>query len=517
MRMTIRAAVAVAFAMVASAAGARDLMIGSKLDPSSLDPHYFNSADTVHPQTHVFERLIDLDREGALTPALALSWTALDPLTWEFKLRPGVTFHNGAPFTAHDVAFTFARIPSVKSPGPFTGYTKQVTGLEIVDDLTLRMKTAQPHPFLPIDLSVVFIVSRTTSMEATTADYNSGKAAIGTGPYRLVQFAPGDRAVFEAVPNHWAGRQPWDRVVFRTIKNDAARVAALLSGDVELIDLLPLNSLSTLKRDARIALFQRPAARVMYVQMDSDRDVSPHAAGPDGRNPLKDRRVRKALSLAIDRNVIVTNVLEGAGAPASQMASPGTPGFSAKLQPDRFDVAQARRLLAEAGYPNGFKLTIHGTSDRYPNGDKVAQALAQFYARLGIETQVQLVPNAVFFPQASRLEYSFFLAGYGSVDPSVYLRTVLHSFDQAKALGSSNRGRYANPRVDALVQQALVTLDDARRNALMAEAFELAEGEDQAVISVYWPTYDFAGLAGRVVFTPDANGTMSALWAKPAP
>jgi peptide/nickel transport system substrate-binding protein len=502
--------------LAASPLQARDLVIGSKLDPSSLDPHYFNSADTVHPQTHVFERLIDLDREGALTPGLALSWKSIDPLTWEFKLRPGVTFHNGAPFTAHDVAFTFERIPTVKSPGPFTGYTKQVTGLEIVDDLTLRMRTAAPHPFLPIDLTVVFIVSRTTGMEATTADYNTGKAAIGTGPYRLVQFSPGDRVIFEAVPNHWSGRQPWNRVIFRTIKNDAARVAALLAGDVELIDLLPLNSLSTLKSNARVALFQRPAARVMYVQMDSDRDVSPHAAGPDGRNPLKDRRVRKALSLAIDRNLLVSNVLEGAGAPASQMASPGTPGFSSKLQVDRYDPAAARRLLAEAGYPNGFKLTIHGTSDRYPNGDKVAQALAQFYTRIGVETQVALVPNAVFFPQASRLEYSFFFAGYGSVDPSVYLRTVLHSFDQAKALGSSNRGRYANPRVDALVQQALVTLDDTRRNALMAEAFELAEGEDQAVISVYWPTYDFAGQKDKVVFTPDANGTMSALWAKPA-
>jgi peptide/nickel transport system substrate-binding protein len=265
-----------------------------------------------------------------------------------------------------------------------------------------------------------------------------------------------------------------------------------------------------------MAVFQRPAARVMYAQMDSDREVSPHAKGKDGKNPLRDPRVRKALSMAIDREAIVRAVLEGAGAPASHMASPGTPGFNAALAVEKYDPAGARKLLAEAGHADGFQLTVHGTSDRYPNGDKVAQAMAQYFARVGIDTRVELVPNTLFFPQASKLEYSFFFAGFGSVDPSVYLRTVLHGFDAAKGLGSSNRGRYKAADVDQAIEKALTTMGDAARNATMAAAFALAEGRDQAVISVYYPTYDFAARKDKVVYTPDADGRTNAILARPA-
>jgi len=225
--------------------------------------------------------------------------------------------------------------------------------------------------------------------------------------------------------------------------------------------------------------------------------------------------VRKALSMAIDRAGLVRAVLEGAGAPASHMASPGTAGFNAAMAVEKYDPAGAKKLLAEAGYPDGFQLTVHGTSDRYPNGDKVAQALAQFFARVGIDAKVELVPNALFFPQASKLEYSFFFAGFGSVDPSVYLRTVLHSFDSVKLWGSSNRGRYKATDVDALIEKALATLDDKERNKMMADAFALAEGRDQALLSIYYPTYDFAGRKDKVVYTPDADGRMNAILAKP--
>lgn len=493
------------------------LTIGTKLDPSSMDPHFFNGAENNSALAHIFDRLVAVDTEGRLQPGLAESWRALSPTEWELRLRRGVRFHDGTPFAARDVLFTFARVPRVEnSPGPFTAYVRNIVSAEAVDDHTVRLRTAAPDPFLPRDLGRVFIISAALGEGVRTPDFNTGRAAIGTGPYRLVEYVPADRLVFARNDAHWSGRPAWGRVVFRPNKSDASRAAALLAGDVDMIDFPAAADLAGMRRRTEFEVVQQPAARIMYVQMDHDREVSPHAQGPDGKNPLRDPRVRRALSLGVDRQAIVDRVLEGAGTPAGHMAVPGQPGASATLKPPPFDPARARALLAEAGYPNGFRLTIHGTSDRYPSGDKVVQAMAQFYSRLGIDVSVQLVPNAAFFPQASRREYSFFFLGYGSDDPSVYLRTVLHSFDRERNLGSSNRGRYANPRVDALIRESLTEMDDARRERLMAEAFELAEGEDVAVISLYYPTYDYVLRRDRVArYTVHTLGNTWAMLAEP--
>ena len=515
-RRALMGAAMLAAATPASAQTSQRLVIGTKLDPSSMDPHYFNGTENLNAQAHVFECLIGVDTEGNLQPMLAESWRSLAPRLWEIRLRRDVRFHDGQPFTADDVILTFARIPKVESsPGSFVTYVSNITRAEARDPHTLHLETATPDPFFPRALSRVFIIPASLGEQVKTADFNNGRAAIGTGPYRLVQYRPSESIVMARNPDWWGGQAAWEEVVLRPLRSDGTRAAALLARDVDMIDFPAAADLERMRRRPELEVMQRPGARVMYIQMDHAREVSPFAQGPNGKNPLQDARVRRALSIGVDRRALTERLLDGSGTPAGQMPVMGQAGSSGRLRPPALDPGAARALLAEAGVAQGFRLTIHGTSDRYPSGDRVVQTLAQYYSRLGIDASVQLVPNNVFYPAASRGEYSFFFLGYASEDPSIYLRTVLHSNDAQRRLGSSNRGRYSNPRVDALIRASLAELDDAKRNAMMAEAFDVAEGEDVAVISLYHPTYDYIMRRSRVSYQPHTLGRTWAMLARP--
>jgi peptide/nickel transport system substrate-binding protein len=223
------------------------------------------------------------------------------------------------------------------------------------------------------------------------------------------------------------------------------------------------------------------------------------------RNPLKDARVRQALSFAINRAAIVDRVMEGAATVASNLLPEGTPGTSAALGVTPFDPERARALLAAAGYPNGFQVTIHATNDRYPNDEKVAQALAQFWTRVGVRTEVATLPNATYFPQASRQAFSVMAAQYGADNVSYAYRALVHTFDRAAGLGTANRTRHSSPRADALVSQALGVMDEAKRNALFAQAADIAIGEEAIIHMIYHPAYIYAARKPLAV-TPWYNG-----------
>jgi peptide/nickel transport system substrate-binding protein len=349
----------------------------------------------------------------------------------------------------------------------------------------------------------IFIVSRSLGEGVKTDDFNAGRAAVFSGPWVLETYRPGEVLELRANPNWWGERSPWSRVTIRTVSNDAARTAALLSGAVAAIDEVSLADLPRLRTDRRVTLTQIPGSRVMYVAMDMDRDESPfvrdRAGNPLTPNPLKDVRVRKALSHAIDRTAIVERVLEGAATPAANLLPDGTPGTNPDLKPTPYDPDRARRLLAEAGLAEGFRVTLHATNDRYPNDDKVAQAIAQFWTRIGVQTEVALQPNATFFAQASRQTFSVMAAQYGASDVSTMYRALVHSYDRAGGLGSANRTRHASPRADALVREALATMDDAKRNALFAEAARIALAEETIIIFVYYPSYVYAARQGLTV------------------
>jgi len=469
--------------LAAGAGVAANLTIALGTDVTALDPHYHNLTPNNNVASHVYGYLVERNEKSQAQPSLATEWKAIDPTTWEFKLRKGVKFHDGSDFTAEDVVASIARVPKVpNSPSPFTAYTKQITKIDVVDPYTIRFRTATPYPLMPSDMSQVAIISKQFA-NASTEDFNSGKAAIGTGPYKLVKFTKGDRIELARNDAWWGGKTPWDKVTLRIVTQDAARVAALLAGDVQVIEAVPTADVARLKTDRKIGLFRQTSDRLMYVHLDSDRAVTPTVTAKDGKplasNPLKDPRVRKALSKMINRPAIVERVMESEAIPAGQVVPDFLFGATKNLKVEAYDPEGAKKLLAEAGYPDGFEVTLHATNNRYVNDAKIAQAIAQMWTRGGIPTKVVAMPSATFFPQATDLKFSVLLAGWstGTGESSSSLKALLMTFNKDKGFGTANRGRYSNTKVDALTEDALQTVDDVKREAYLQRAAELAIGD----------------------------------------
>jgi peptide/nickel transport system substrate-binding protein len=351
------AALALAVAPLALAQKEREVSIGLQAAITSMDPHYHNLSPNNGLLLHVFEPLVKRDPNQKLVPGLATSWRAIDDLTWEFKLRKNVRWHDGSPFTAEDVLFTLKRVPDVpNSPSSFATFTKPIVEARATDPHTLIFKTASPHVLLPSDMGSVYIVSRLHGEKATTADYNSGKAAIGTGPYKLVEYVPNQRVVLKANFGYWGGEEPWDKVTFKILTNSAARVAALLSNDVQMIETVPTSDIARLAQDKKYALSDKVSNRVIYVHLNQwDDKTVPFVTAKDGKplakNPFKDVRVRKALSTAINREAIADRIMEKKAMPAAQLLPDIFPGTSKKLKPPKYDPEAAKEAARRGGLP----------------------------------------------------------------------------------------------------------------------------------------------------------------------
>lgn len=465
-----------------SIAQVKELTVALSTPVTTVDPHFHNLTPNNALVRHVFETLVATDSSQRRIPGLAESWKALSDTEWEFKLRKGVKWHNGEPFTADDVVATLKRVPNVpNSPALFAVFVKPITETIVVDSHTIRFKTANPYPLLPSDLSSVLIIPKSVAETARTEDFNSGKAMIGTGPFRFVEYVAGDRIIVTRNNDYYGKKPDWDKVTFRIITSAPARVAALLSGDVHMIEGVPTADAAKLAKDARVTLSSAVSNRLIYLHMDSNREKnSPFITTADGKpleaNPLRDPKVRQAISKMIDRTAIVSRIMEGQGVPAGQLLDETFFGTSKKLKPDAYDPAGAKKLLAEAGYPNGFGVTLHSPNNRYINDASVAQAVAQYLSRNSIPTKVDTMPSNIFFTRASKLEFSLILAGWGaeSGDTSSPLRALLGTFDAAKGIGAANRGRFSSPELDAMTEAAINTIDDTKRDAMLAAASEKA-------------------------------------------
>lgn len=518
MRKLGGAALAVAvLATPAVPAMAAEVTIGIRSEPSSMDPYFHNLGPNNAMIGHVFERLIDFDSKQQLIPALATSWEAVSDTVWELKLRPNTKFHDGSDFTADDVLYSFERADGYEGGNSsFRIYTKGKT-LTKVDDLTIRIETEQPYPLMPNDLTTVMIMSSEAQGTGDPAknkgieakDFNDGTATIGTGPYKFVEWNKGDSIVLEKNPDYNGSfRQDWDQVTFKFIPAEPARVAALLAGDVDMIDNVPTVDIERLKSDPDLDLSQGVSNRVIYLHLDQFRDQSPFVTDTDGnpidQNPLKDPRVRQAISHLINRGAIVERVMEGVAIPAGQLLPEGFFGRSPNLEPDAYDPAAAKALLEEAGWGDGFGLTIHGPNDRYINDAKIAEAVAQFLTANGIPTQVETMPKNVYFSRASKggpdnsPEFSFILVGWGSGtgEASSPLKSLLATHDPSKGMGASNRGRHSDAEFDKLLNEALATVDDDMRADLLAKATELGIGQNQGIIPLHYQVNTWATRTG---------------------
>ena len=486
-------ALAAILAAAPAATQAQTLRMGVGAQITSVDPHFHNLAPNNAFAAMIFGRLLETDGAGNLGPSIALSWKALSDEVWEFKLRPGVVFHNGTPFTADDFAFTVERIPLVlNSPGSFRTYTNAIKRVEVVDPLTLRVHTNGPYPLLASDLALVPLLSRSTHTGATTERFNSGELAIGTGPFKLAMFRHGERADLVRNDAYWGDKPHWARVDYRIITSAPARASSILAGDIDFIDQVPTADVEKLRAHPAVRLSETSSLRFMYIAFDHSRDErTPFVTTLDGKpidkNPLKDVRVRQALAHAIDRDAIVSRVMEGVAVPINQVVPPGTFGYAEELAYPKPDLAAARRLLAEAGFPQGFAIAIHGSNDRYPNDGKITQAIGQMWTRIGVRTAVEASPFGTFVQRAAKQEFSAFLVSWGNAtgDPTPALRSMLATFDASRGLGSVNRGRYSNPAYDDLLITAMRQLDSAKRERMLQDAAILAIKTDVAVIPLH--------------------------------
>ncbi len=475
---------------LAVTAHAADLRIGMGADVTSIDPHQTNIAPNNAVAWHVFDALTHVDADTRLVPGLATSWRAVDGTTWEFKLRRGVKFHDGSDFTAEDVAFSLDRAVELGNKGgQFANFVRPIVAKQIVDPYTIRFKTATPYAMLPYDLNSIYIVSKKAAAGAATEDFNSGKAASGTGPFKLAAFRRGDRVELLRNDAYWGDKPAWDKVTLRILPADPARTAALLSGDVDAIEMIPTADAARIKSNAAFRLEQKVSWRTIFFHLDQYRDnppgVTDKAGKPLAKNPFKDQRVREAIAMAINRQAVVERAMEGFALPAGNLVAPPVFGHNASIKPAAFDPEAAKKLLAAAGYPDGFSIVLAAPNNRYVNDDQVAQVIAQMLARAGIAvSRVETHPAATYFTKARNGDFGFAMLGWGSFGADLALRTLVASVNADKGYGTWNWGRYSNAKVDLLVEQALASVDPAKREAAAREAMGIAM-KDYAVVPVH--------------------------------
>ena len=469
-------------------AHAAELRIGVGADVTSLDPHHINIGSNTSALWHFYDALTHVNADARLIPGLAESWRTVDATTWEFKLRKGVKFHDGTPLGADDIIASIERARAMeKSGGQFAGFTKAIVGMQAVDALTVRFKTKSAYALLPYDLNSIFIVSK--SMQAASSeDFNAGKFTGGTGPFKLTAFKRGDRIEMTRNEAYWAGAPAWDKVSLRILPNDGPRIAALLAGDVDMIENIPTTDAARLKTRPEFRLAQKVSWRTIFFTMNQGSEQVAGLTSKDGKplpkNPFQDIRVRQAVSKAISRSAIAQRVMEGMALPASNVVAPPVFGYDKALQPEAADVEGAKKLLAAAGYPDGFAMTVYAPNNRYVNDEQVAQAVAQMLTRVGITAKVEAMPVTVYLGRARNGEFPFAMLGWGSFAGDLAIRTLIATPTPDKGYGTWNWGKHSLPAVDKLLDEGFATTDEKKREAIAVQAMDLAM-KNYAVIPVH--------------------------------
>ena len=462
------------------------LTIVRPTDPVSLDPHYETTAPGAWVYSNILESLIAIDEKLELHPKLATSWDVISPTRVRFKLRPGVRFHDGTPLDAAAVKFTLDRALKGTPPGRWASLAGPLAGAEVVDDLTVDVVTSEPFGPILRSLALVYagIVSPTAVVKAGP-DFS--RAPVGTGPFKFVEWKTNTHVILERFADYWGDKAPLDRVVFRVLPEEGARMIALQTGDADMVLFPSPVQLAALRRDPKFAVHEATGLRVVFVGM--------HAKQP----PLDDVRVRSALLHAVDLKAILANILEGAALPARGVLAPGVFGFKDmrldQLYP--FDRGRAKALLAQAGWnpgPDGvmqkggqrLTLTWLAARGRYPKDGEITEAVQAMLRDVGVEAKVEWREWASAFTQFRGDPLSFHLFTLGWVTSSTDADSSLYPLFHSRQLppGGWNTSRYANARVDTLVEQARRSLNQGERERLYGEVQDLL-AKDMVWIPIY--------------------------------
>jgi len=458
----------------------------SQGDYLSADPHAQNEGLNNNVNDFIFEKLTTRGKDLALQPALAVSWESKSPTLWRFNLRKGVTFHDGTPFTADDVVFSIerAQLPSSN----FRVYAGPVGKPRRVDDYTVEIETPGPNPLIHDLLNSVRIVSKAWCVKngaLKPQDFKTGEEtfasrnANGTGPYILVKREPEVGTTLRKNPSWWGIADNRfegnvDEIVYRPIKSDATRMAALVTGEIDFVQDPPLQDVPRLRQDAKVKVLEGLENRVIFLAMDQERDTLKYS-NVKGKNPLKDLRVRQALYAAIDVEAIQRQVMRGLSRPTGAMV----PTFARSFPPLEprlvaYDPAKAKQLLADAGYPEGFEVGLLCPNNRYVNDERICTAITSMWAKVGVKAKLETLPRAQFFQHVDQNNFAIHMYGWGgaATDPGFTVTPILHS--RTGTRGDFNSGRYRDAELDRLGEAAEVELDVAKRSALLLQALQRA-------------------------------------------
>jgi peptide/nickel transport system substrate-binding protein len=471
-----------ALSATVSIANAKTIRIGNQGDALSMDPHSLNESLQLSVTGNVYEGLTGRGKDLSLVPILATSWKQTSATVWRFELRKGVTFHDGTPFTADDVLFTFSRAAGDGSD--MRSYTNEVKEVRKVDSHTVDIETKSAFPILPEVVGTLYIMSKKWSEDnqaTKPVDRRKGIEnaasfrANGTGPFRVRERQPGIKTSFARNGNYW-GKIDGNvtEVIYTPIGNDATRVAALISGEIDVMEPVPVQDIARVNASANARAMQGPELRTIFLGMDQKRDELLYSS-VKGKNPFKDKRVRQAFYQAIDIEGIKRTVMRGASTPAALMVGPGINGFDANMNKRLpYDIDAAKKLMTEAGYPNGFEVTMNCPNDRYVNDGEICQAVAANLSRIGVKINLQAETKGTYFPKILRRDTSFYLLGWTSstYDSHNPLNSLMRCVDD-KGAGQFNLGAYCNPKVDELTAKIQSETDKPKRQAMIAEAFKL--------------------------------------------
>jgi peptide/nickel transport system substrate-binding protein len=469
-----------AFARIANAA---DLVIGSRTEPASMDPHYLWSGASTQFFYHYLGFIARTGPDGKLVPGIASGWRATDANTWVFDLDPRAKFSDGTAVTPDDLIASYQRAINMTN-GSYKGLFALVEKMTASGPHQLTITTKTPNPYMPFSLAQVAVVPKKIAESVQSKDFAAADANVSAGPYLFVSYKPGDRLVLKKNPDYWGKPARWDTVTFRFLPDGPARVAALLSGSVDAIDGVLPDDVAQIKSHADLRVVSKAGDRAVFMTYDLSRNVTPQVTDANGKpldpNPFKDVRVRKALALAVNRDAIISRVLGGQGAPMTQLGSASLAGYDPSIKPVPYDPEQAKALLKEAGYPNGFSLTISCMNGRLVNDSRVCQALGQMLQRVGLKVTVNVEPYPVLVSKTTchceRLP-SLFMATWSSAyagEVGAGLSNVIRSYDRKAGKATWNLGEYSNPAVDKMIDQAVETVDPQKRYALSADAMKAA-------------------------------------------
>ena len=475
-----------AVALAAAPAHAVTLKWAAQNDIISLDPHSQNHATTNGILQHVYEGLVRYDKKFGVEPALATSWKEIAPNQWRFNLRKGVKFQDGTPFTADDVVFSYGRI--LQPQGTMQIYVAGIKEVKKVDDLTVDFILGGPNPImlrLIVDFRIMSKVWAAKNKSENVQDYKAKEDTFasrntnGTGPYILKTWEP-DKQVVMTANKDWWGKLDGNvtDVVYTPIKSDQTRVAALLSGDVDIVTDLPVQDVDRLRQDKKLKVLDGHEVRTIFIGLDQFSDELKYS-NIKGKNPFKDVRVRKALNLAVDREAIRRVTMRGLSIPAAIMIAPGVHGHAKDIDKiDKVDVNGAKKLLAEAGYPDGFEFGLDCPNNRYVNDERICQALVGMWARAGLKVTLNAQPMATFIAKIQNFDHAAYMLGWGvATFDGLYTLQSLMRTKTTGADGSFNLGRISDAKLDGLIDAMKTEIDIKKRDVMLREALVLTRDQ----------------------------------------